>query len=149
MSTPATVFQASASGKQPLCVRLGAVLGAGAIVGGSAIVALFDPSRANFYPVCPLYALTGLACPGCGLTRSFHSLFHGDILTALDLNLLSPVWIVIFGWVVLSLLLLGVRGRGLKMWPTEPRFLWTFLVVMVVFAVVRNIPLWPLSILYP
>lgn len=134
---------------RPLSERLFAAAGVLFLAGGSAFVAYFDPSKANFFPVCPLYTMTGLACPGCGLTRGFHSLFHGDIIPALDYNFLIPVWAAIFGWVFVSLLLRVIRGRGLWMWPTRPGFLWSFLIVLVVFGIVRNVPVWPLTILFP
>src|SRR5262245_46650108 len=70
----------------PMATRFCAVAGAATMLGGSGFVAYFDPSTANFLPVCPLYSLTGFACPGCGMTRGFHALFHGDVLTALDFN---------------------------------------------------------------
>ncbi len=129
--------------------RLLAATAAAAMAGGVAVVALFDPSKAGFFPVCPLLTVTGIACPGCGLTRGFHSLFHGDIIPALDFNLLVPVWAVIFLYVFVSLAVLAVRGKALPMWPTRPWFLWTFLIVLIVFGVLRNIPVWPLTILYP
>ena len=129
--------------------RLLAGAGAAAMIGGSAVVALFDPSRNNVYPVCPLFTATGIACPGCGLTRGFHSFFHGDFLTALGFNVLTPIWAIIFGWVLLSLLLIAIRGRGLPMWPTNPRVMWAFFIVLAVFGVLRNIPIWPLTFLYP
>jgi hypothetical protein len=116
---------------------------------GSAAVAYFDPAKANFFPVCPLLSLTGFACPGCGLTRGFHELFHGRFIPALDFNLLVPVWAVILGYVWISLLLLAVRGKGLPMWMTSPQFLWVFTLVLLTFGVLRNIPLWPLTILFP
>ncbi|MGB7202066.1 MAG: DUF2752 domain-containing protein [Pyrinomonadaceae bacterium] len=125
---------------------------AGAVVTmtvGSAAVWYFDPAKANFFPVCPLLALTGLACPGCGLTRGFHAVFHGDIIPALDFNLLVPVWAFIFGYVWISLLLRAVRGKGLPMWMTRPQFLWAFMIVLITFGVLRNIPLWPFTILFP
>lgn len=126
-----------------------AAAGVAAMAGGSAFVAYFDPSKASFFPVCPLYVLTGIACPGCGLTRGFHALFHGDIVTAIDFNALVPVWAVIFGYVFVSLVLMAVRGKGLPMWPTRPGFLWTFMIVLLAFGVVRNIPAWPFTILFP
>ncbi len=135
--------------RRPGTERVLAALGATALIGGSATVAFFDPAKANFFPVCPLLALTGFACPGCGLTRGFHALFHGDIIPALDFNLLVPVWAAIFGWVFISLVLLAVRGRGLYMWPTKPGFMVTFLIVLLTFGVLRNIPLWPFTILFP
>lgn len=129
--------------------RVSAAVGVLAMAGGSAAIAYFDPAKANFFPVCPLYSLTGLACPGCGLTRGFHALFHGDIIPALDFNLLLPVWVVIFGYVWISLLVLAVRGRALPMWMTSPKFLWAFMIVLLTFGVLRNIPVWPLTILFP
>lgn len=129
--------------------RLAAGGVAGAMAAGSVFVAAFDPAKLNLFPVCPLLALTGLACPGCGLTRAFHSLFTGHIIPALDFNILLPVWVLIFGWVFVSMVLLAVRGKGLPMWPTWPKFLWAFMVVLLAFGVLRNIPIWPLTILYP
>ena len=116
---------------------------------GSAVVWYYNPTEVTFFPVCPLYAMTGFACPGCGLTRGFHALFHGDIGNALHFNALLPVWTLIFGYVFVSLLLLAVRGKGLPMWPTMPRFLWTFMIVLLAFGVVRNIPAYPFSLLFP
>ncbi len=132
-----------------LATRLMAGAASATLVAGSCAVAYFDPSKATFFPVCPLLAITGFACPGCGLTRGFHALFHGDIITAIDFNALIFVWAAIIGWVTLSLAILAIRGRGLYMWPTRPNFIWTFMVCLVAFGVLRNIPAWPLTILYP
>jgi len=129
--------------------RVLAGLGVAAMGSGAVIATYIDPAKTSLFPVCPLLALTGFACPGCGLTRGFHALFQGDIIPALDFNLLIPVWAVIFGWVFISLVLKAARGEGLPMWPTYPRFLWGFLVVMMGFGILRNVPVWPLTILFP
>ena len=129
--------------------RIAAAAGAAVLASGAAFVALVDPTKLSFFPICPLFALTGFACPGCGLTRAFHSLFNGYVIPALDFNILVPVWAAIFGYSFVSLVLMAVRGRGLPMWPTWPRFLWTFMIVLLTFGVVRNIPVWPLTILFP
>ena len=97
----------------PAAERFTAAGGAAFIGGGSAFVAAFDPAQLSFLPVCPLYALTGFACPGCGLTRGFHALFHGDWITALDFNALIAIWAVIFAYTFVSLVLLAIRGKGL------------------------------------
>jgi hypothetical protein len=123
--------------------------GAAFLAGGSVFVALVDPTKFSFLPVCPLYSITGYACPGCGLTRGFHALFHGDVLTALDFNALIPIWAIIFGYTFISLALLAIRGKGLPMWPTWPRFLWTFMIVLLVFGLIRNIPAYPFTVLFP
>ena len=124
-----------------------AAAGVATFAGGSAFVAYFDPTTTHIFPVCPLYALTGFACPGCGLTRGFHALFHGDVITALDFNALLPVWTVIFVWIAISLSLYAVRGKGLWMWPTNPRFMSVFLFVLLTFGILRNLPFYPFNLL--
>ena len=130
-------------------IRVAAVAGVAATLGGAGAVAYFDPTTAHFFPVCPLYALTGFACPGCGLTRGFHALFHGDILTAIHFNALIPIWTVIFGFTFISLVLFAVRGRGLPLNKISPHWLWVFLVVLLIFGVLRNLPQYPFTLLFP
>jgi len=115
----------------------------------SATVWNFNPSNVNFFPVCPLFAMTGLACPGCGLTRGFHALFHGDVVAALDYNALLPVFAFIFGYFLVALILVAVRGRGLSFEIFRPGLLYGFLALSLVFALARNLPIYPFSILYP
>ena len=116
---------------------------------GSAFVWYFNPSNVGFFPVCPLYSMTGLACPGCGLTRGFHALFHGDVLTALDYNAMLPAYAAFFGYLFISLLLFSWRGRGLSMKIFKLKWAWGFIGLAVVFTVLRNLPYYPFSVFYP
>ena len=109
----------------------------------------YNPSTAGFFPVCPLYKMTGLACPGCGMTRGLHALLHGDLLGALDYNLLLPPILVFFGYVFVSLLLTVARGRGLAFKLFNEKILWGFFAFAFCFTVLRNLPFYPFSILYP
>lgn len=129
--------------------RLLAAAGVSAVGVGSFFVWYYNPSNVNFFPVCPLYSLTGIACPGCGLTRAFHALFHGDVLTALDYNALLPFFTLIFGYLLISMFLVAVKGRGLSFKIFRPKMLWSFFAIAIVFAVVRNLPVYPFSVLYP
>jgi hypothetical protein len=121
---------------------------AGAAV-GSVVVAYFNPVTAGFFPVCPLYRLTGLACPGCGLTRGFHALFHGDLLGALDYNALIPLYALFFGYLTISLALTTIRGVGLSWKFVRPWMAYSFLIVSFSFAVLRNLPYYPFNWLAP
>ncbi len=112
-------------------------------------VGYFNPSTAGFFPVCPLYALTGLACPGCGMTRGLHALLHGDVLGALDYNLLLPGILFFFGYLFVSLFLTAVRGRGLNFKIFTPLVIWGFFGFALVFTILRNLPFYPFNILYP
>jgi hypothetical protein len=50
--------------------------------------------------ICPFALFTGMACPGCGMTRAASSLIRGDLTTALGYHPLVP-WIALLsigGW---------------------------------------------------
>lgn len=126
-----------------------AATGTAAVTGVIGTVWYFNPSNVNFLPVCPLYQMTGIACPGCGLTRGFHALFHGDVLTALDYNAMLPIFSLILGYFFVSMLLVAVRGRGLSISYLKPKFVWAFLFLSISFAILRNLPFYPFNILYP
>jgi hypothetical protein len=116
----------------------GIVLGATA-AGVGAVVFFFDPSTHGFYPVCLFHALTGLNCPGCGMTRALYALVHGNLRPALKDNAL-------FVGMLAALAVWGARYiyRKSKKQPATfnvpPKLLWMFLVVAFVFAVLRNLP---------
>lgn len=59
---------------------------------------------------CLLRGLTGLSCPSCGLTRGFVDIAHGNVASALDLNVLSlPVYVL--GWVLVPFLMVELLTR--------------------------------------
>lgn len=126
-----------------------AAVGAGAMIVGSGVVAYFDPTKVGFFPVCPLYALTGLACPGCGLTRGFHSLFHGDVLTALDYNAMLPFFAFLITCGFAAMVYYAISGRRLPVNPIHPKALSVFFVLLLVFGVTRNLPWYPFTVLFP
>ncbi len=129
--------------------RILAVAGIAAIGAGAFIVAYFNPTTAGFFPVCPLYYLTGIHCPGCGLTRGFHALFHGDVLTALHFNALLPAYALVFGFMLVSMILVAVRGRGLSWRIVPPSAMYGILILAAVFFVLRNLPFYPFTLLAP
>jgi hypothetical protein len=116
----------------------GVVLGATG-VGVGAVVFFFNPGTHGFYPVCLFHALTGLNCPGCGMTRALYALLHGNLRLALKDNAL---FVVTLG----GLAAWGARliFRKSKNQPATfnvpPKFIWVFLAVAFVFAVLRNLP---------
>lgn len=129
--------------------RLSAAGGIALISVASGVVWFFDPTKSNFFPVCPLFSLTGFACPGCGLTRGFHALFHGDIITALDYNALIPFFALAFLFLIVTLMSITVRGKGLLKMSASPVFLFGSLVLLIAFGVIRNLPFYPFTFLFP
>ncbi|NLJ53190.1 MAG: DUF2752 domain-containing protein [Intrasporangiaceae bacterium] len=130
------------SGQRPAerVARLGlpAVLTAGGLAGMFYIRSV-SPYSAGGYPLCPIYALTGLYCPGCGTARCLHSLLNGDLAAAFAANpLLPPLLLVLavgFGrWVWLRW-----QGRRFVFNPPD----WVpiaFGVATLAYAIARNLP---------
>ena len=100
-------------------------------------------------PPCPLHALTGLNCPGCGATRAAHELFHGHIRAAVHLNaplvLAVPVMLAIGVWQILSV----TAAKRVKAATTNYRWGWLILLLVLTFGIVRNIPCYPFTLLAP
>jgi hypothetical protein len=132
-----------------LIERVVAASGATAMAAGAGVVSYFEPASTGFFPVCPLYSLTGFACPGCGLTRGFHALFHGDVLGALDYNAMLPFFAALIGFGFVSLVYFAVRGKRIPVNLLHPNALWVFLVLLLVFGVTRNLPWYPFTVLFP
>ena len=110
------------------------------LAAAAAIVTVLDPSQTPLSPPCPWRTVTGLWCPGCGLTRAAHHLLRGDVTTALRYNaLVVPVLaaIALSWWTWLS----ATRVTGAR--PSRPMSL-TWISVAgaaaLCFAIVRNLP---------
>ncbi len=76
-----------------------------ASLGAATLVASFAyaPWAESGPVLCPFRLLTGLPCPGCGLTRSFCAMAHGHLHSALGFHLFGPA--LFFGGVALVPLL--------------------------------------------
>ena len=64
-------------------------LATAAAVGATALALhLRDPHQQGSWGVCPLYAVTGLYCPGCGGLRAINDITNGSFGAALGSNAL-------------------------------------------------------------
>jgi len=110
-----------------------------AVSAGWLALFLFNPATMMFLPPCPFHLLTGLYCPACGATRALHQLAQGNFTAALRLNAL--VVIVLFG---------GGISAAYRRRPELPGwFLQILLATIGVFGIMRNIPLFPCTLLAP
>ena len=114
-----------------------------------ALVYARNPEEAGFYPACPFYFLTGLHCPGCGTLRGIHQLLRGDVLSALGYNPFSMLMLPIIGYAFLSALLLTAWGRRLPTVFVHPTLIWGLLATVIAFWALRNVPVYPFTLLAP
>lgn len=118
---------------------------------GAAVLtlAVHDPHDAGGYPSCPFLMLTGRYCPGCGSLRGLYALVTGDPVTMVARNALLPIGLLALGWAWLSW-----TGRRSGWWrlrplPSSAVLCGALVVVLVGFAVIRNLPVEPFTALAP
>lgn len=137
---PSSVTPRSAAGAAAALRRLALPAGVlAAVAAAFAYVGTVDPGEPGHYPVCPLFRVTGLYCPGCGGLRSAHAFIHGDFLTALTDNAPAVAGYVLFAvlWTVWAAR--SIRGRSFRI-NLSPVYMWSLGTVWLVFTVVRNLP---------
>jgi hypothetical protein len=116
---------------------------------GCAVLYLFDPSGSGLYPLCPFRVVTGLYCPGCGTLRAGNRLLHGRFGDAFGLNPLAVLMVPLLVYALASSLLLVARGKPLPRLMISGAWLWVLLFTVVAFGVLRNVPVYPLTLLAP
>lgn len=116
---------------------------------GAAVYFFFDPSHYNFYPSCALYTLTGLECPGCGSQRAVYHLLHGHLTAALRCNALFVLGLPVFA-VLLARFASRWMATGVVPTVNLPvRWVMFAVGVILLFGVLRNIPVAPFIYLAP
>lgn len=112
--------------------------------GAVGYVLIWDPTEAGAADVstCVVKLTTGYDCPGCGGTRAFYYLLHGNIPAAARHHLLFvfavPFLVYLYaGWAAEQ-----VFGRRLPQLRLSPVAITSFLGAWGVFTVLRNLP-WP------
>ena len=90
---------------------------------------------------CPFRLVTGLNCPGCGVTRMCLACLRGDYYTAYTFNrglfLALPFLVVLLG-IVLYRYLWGIRGKGTA-WKVENRLSILLILYLLGWGVLRNL----------
>ena len=112
------------------------------------VLFFMDPADGSFFPPCPFHHLTGLYCPGCGSLRAVHQLLHGNLAAAFGLNPLMVLSLPFLGYCLISprVAALTKRAKG----GFIPAFwIWSILIVIILFWILRNLPFYPFTLLAP
>ena len=99
-----------------------------AAIAGGWIVFVYDPAVTPFYPRCAFHALTGLQCPGCGMTRGLHQLLHGRIGEAFRFNAM----LFVFGPFLLA-------ATARPQWLERSWVGWAAASLLIAWGIVRNL----------
>lgn len=118
-------------------------------VTGVLFLALIDPEKAGYIPACPWRQLTGLYCPGCGSLRAIHAITRLRFDQAFAYNILFAIFLPFLFWFFAVNLVIAFRGPDKVKSFLDPSLSKALLGVILVYFVIRNIPVYPFILLQP
>lgn len=125
-------------------------LGILVLAGAAFLLYQRGPNGIPWFPGCTFHRLTGLSCPGCGMTRAAHATLHGQLGEAFRFN---PVGMILLplACVGVGIELLGwIRGKPLPFrLNVGASGAWMIVWIVVAFWIFRNLPWWPFTLLSP
>lgn len=120
--------------------RRKAIVAAALAVAAIALIAVYglaDPAT-SWFPRCPIKAVTGYDCPGCGSQRMLHALLHGNFAQAWEMNPFLMIMVPVVALVIVS-----------ELWPdrlprlhravTSPAAIVAVIAATALWTVVRNL----------
>ncbi|NLX76340.1 MAG: DUF2752 domain-containing protein [Clostridiaceae bacterium] len=124
------------------------------IFAGCSLIYKVNPSTTPLTPPCSLRYLTGLYCPGCGMTRALHAAFHLRFAEAFSYNLLWPLIVIFISVVLYIWVFLLVTGKNPftrfdELFKNRSSILYIVIVLFFAFWILRNIPIYPFTLLAP
>lgn len=129
--------------------RLGLAACAAAAAGAAALyLYLFTPQGVPL--VCIFHSITGLYCSGCGAGRACYSILHGRFLDAFCYNPLMTVLLPLIGLYIAARVVDWIITGGNHIdRKINVKFLTGVLIAVVIYGVLRNIPVFPFTLLAP
>ncbi len=119
------------------------------ITGLAVLFFILNPAEHNIFPRCIFNSLTGYYCPGCGSQRAIHSLLHLDFAGVAGNNFLFiPAFLLLLYHYIHPVLnrLFNWKLPNFFYYRSTP---WIIFGIVIIFWVLRNIPVYPFSVLAP
>ncbi|MDF7801232.1 DUF2752 domain-containing protein [Pontiellaceae bacterium B1224] len=104
------------------------------------------PEENKVIPQCLVLKHTGFYCSGCGSLRAIHFLLQGEFSNAWTMNpltvLLLPGLFILAG----AELIFNRHDISTRI---RPAYLWALIVIFILFGILRNLPVYPFTLLAP
>lgn len=106
---------------------------------GTVYVFYYLNKNYNIGLFCTIYELTGLYCPGCGMTRAVISLLNLDFYQAFRYNAFSIFLLPLLGIYLLTELYSWVFEKENVLFTKTPEWIFIVIVIMLIlFGILRN-----------
>ena len=110
---------------------------------------VLNPNEHEIFPRCVFHSVTGYYCPGCGSQRAIHSLLHLNFAGVAGNNFLFlPAVLLLIYHYSFSFLNKKFTGKLPNIFYIKSTP-WIILGVIILFWVLRNLPVYPFDILAP
>jgi uncharacterized protein DUF2752 len=119
------------------------------VLGALVLLCSANPASSNLFPPCPFLWLTGFYCPGCGSLRALHQLLYGNLSAAFALNPFAVLSFPFLAYGGASRAAYLLNGRYFPRIFLPARFIWTLFAAIVLFGILRNLPMYPFHLLAP
>ena len=127
---------------------LAVVIGGLVVLLAAVVLYQHGPSSAGWFPGCLFHRLTGLECPGCGMTRATYAALHGRFGEALRFNPLGMIVVPALVGLVGMQIPAWLRGEAQAFrFRVGPCGCWWLVGVVLGYWVLRNLPVWPFMLL--
>lgn len=107
---------------------------------GVALAGYYLVSKWLFHAFCPLVIISGIPCPGCGMTRAFLFFLTGQWTRGWNMNPLALAWLALAAYIAVMRYGFGKKAKGAL------PFAYGIIGLMVLFygyRMLRYFPGWP------
>lgn len=102
------------------------------------IAYLYLGDRFHFHINCPIKELTGLYCPGCGITRMLTSILQLDFYQAFRYNPLIFISLPVFIFFIIEYII----TKKEPLYNRIPTKIWiAIIIIFIIYGLLRNFPL--------
>ena len=99
----------------------------------------FFASVSGFAIPCVFSKITGLLCPGCGITRMLAAALRGNFKEAYGYNRLLFLTLPVISLVLAVEEIKYIRTGSRQMFRLSQVILWSEIILLLIFGIIRNI----------
>jgi len=125
------------------------IIGVLALLGMLSLYVFWNPTETSIFPSCPVYAATGIYCPGCGSQRAAHKILNGNIIEGVRHNYMIVLLAMVLLYQGFVYVMNDMLGKKIPNLLHKSKVTFSILIIVVLFWVLRNIDLFPFSELAP
>lgn len=125
------------------------IIGVLAFLGMLALYVFWNPSDTNIFPKCPVFAMTGIYCPGCGSQRAAHQILNGNIIEGIRHNYMIALLVVVLLYQGFIYIMNEFFNKNIPNLLHKSKITNSILIIVIIFWILRNIDVFPFTELAP